>query len=839
MGVLNKGSDHCEGKCDASGDQSPARVGKTCCETHADRHRDVSTTQKHCETDSKNQAYSCCVKAPCPCDPIRSEDDQDAVRVDEPVLKHPAIPDDSDPIPLVGQDVLILHIPAMDCPSEESQIRTLLGGVQAIRSLQFDLLARRLAIEAPPSSWDCIAAQLAGAGFAGRRLQTASDTARANDTERRAWIHQASALGLALVAELIHFLAPDTMVWLILGMSLAAIAIVLAGFSVLRKGWLALLALDLNINALMTVAVVGAFLIGDWPEAAMVMALYGMAELIEARAVSRARNAIKGLLSLAPSMAQVRQHDGTWSWVRVQMVGPDAIVRVRPGERVAFDGRILEGYSSIDESAVTGESLPVEKSPGDNVYAGTVNQQGELVFQVVKPANQTLLARIIREVEHAQSVRAPIQRFVDRFARVYTPAVFLIALLVCLLGPFVSGMAWLESIYKALVLLVIACPCALVISTPVTIVSGLTAAARQGVLIKGGVFLEQAHQIRQLAIDKTGTLTQGKPRLVATRILREPVAGPECTVIAQALAARSDHPVSQAIARGLTPATFPVSSECDQCPESVLNTAVQNVTAMAGLGVAAEIDSVKYRLGSHRWMHESGLCSDQTQAIVRDYQAQGLTLSLLANDKEVLAIFAVADTLREGAHEAVSQLHAMGVSVVMLTGDNRSTARRIAGELGISEVRAELLPQDKLDAIQALSLEGGRVGMVGDGINDSPALARADVGFAMGGAGTDIAMEAADIVIMNDDLRKVPLVMKLSKKVQFILWQNITLALAIKAVFLFLAIFNHATMWMAVFADMGASLLVILNGLRLIRNTSSGPAHADDRVSDRMKPEAP
>jgi len=499
------------------------------------------------------------------------------------------------------------------------------------------------------------------------------------------------------------------------------------------------------------------------------------------------------------------------------------VVRVRPGERFAFDGTVLKGHSSADQSAITGESVPVEKSSGDPVFAGTVNQYGELEFEVDKPASDTVLARIIHVVEQAQSARAPIQRFVDRFAAVYTPAVFVIALLVAIGGPLAFGIAWSDSIYKALVLLVIACPCALVISTPVTIVSGLTSAARMGVLIKGGVFLERAHHLTHIALDKTGTLTRGKPEMVASQILSQTQSEHTVLKIARALAGRSDHPVSLAIAKGLT--------VHGSDPEQSSQDGIHHFSAEPGRGVVARVETalksddsgesrvMTYRLGNHRWMHELGLCTEQVEIILNGYEAQGYTLSLLADDRSVLAVFAVADTIRESARDAVNQLQALGVKVVMLTGDNALTARKIAGQAGIVEVRSELLPQDKLDAIRDMQETAGPVGMVGDGINDSPALASADIGFAMGQAGTDIAMEAADVVIMNDDLRRVSRTIELSRKVNQVLWQNISLALGIKAVFLVLAIFDHATMWMAVFADMGASLLVVLNGLRLIRSS--------------------
>lgn len=731
-------------------------------------------------------------------------------------------------------DGLLLHIPAMDCPTEEGQIRAALKDLASIRSLRFDLVARTLDVDVPASLFDEIIRRVTALGMPCRRLESSRSVEQNRHARRKELFRAIAALGIAVIAEMVHLMANDSAILTVAGMAVAALAIGLAGFGVLRKGWASLTQARLNINALMTVAVVGAFLIGDWPEAAMVMALYSIAELIEARAVARARHAIKGLLDLAPTMAQVRQPDGRWQRVDVKSVQPEAVVRVGPGERFAFDGMVVQGHSSADQSAITGESIPVEKSVNDPVFAGTVNQYGELIFKVSKPASDTVLARIIHVVEQAQVARAPIQRFVDRFAAVYTPAVFVIAVLVALLGPLVLGLAWIDSVYKALVLLVIACPCALVISTPVTIVSGLTAAARMGILIKGGAYLERAHRVKQIALDKTGTLTHGRPQLVASQVfIQNPDQTPDqqsILALASMLAARSDHPVSVAIASGLKAQGI--------TPDTDLDGSLSRFTAQPGYGVTAEIDETVhsklasaagamqmparattriYRLGKHRWMQDLGLCTSATERVLEEYEAQGYTLSLLADEKLVLAVFAVADTLRETAPQAVEQLRMLGVEVVMLTGDNGLTARKIASMAGIEKVRADLLPQDKLDAIRALQTAGGPVGMVGDGINDSPALASADIGFAMGEAGTDIAMETADVVIMNDDLGRVARMIELSRKVNRVLWQNITLALGIKGIFLLLAIFDHATMWMAVFADMGASLLVVLNGLRLVR----------------------
>jgi len=532
----------------------------------------------------------------------------------------------------------------------------------------------------------------------------------------------------------------------------------------------------------------------------MVMALYALAEFIEHKAADRARNAIGGLMALAPDEAEVRGADGAWQRVAVRSVTVDAVVRIRPGERVPLDGVVTAGNSAVDQASVTGESIPVDKAVGDAVFAATVNQTGELEMRVTAAAGHTTLDRIIESVEQAQASRAPTQRFIERFAAVYTPTVFVLAVLVAVLPPLLLDWAWLDAIYKALVLLVIACPCALVISTPVTVVSGLTAAARRGILIKGGTHLEGARKLRAVALDKTGTLTEGKPVLVAFQAWGGADEA-QARSAAGSLAARSDHPVSKAIAAGI-----------DLPREDVAD-----VRAMAGRGTEGRIGERTLVLGNLRLIDERGLRTDALVQALAEHERQGRTVTLLADAHAVLGLFAVADTVKAGSRQAVADLKAMGVTPVMLTGDNALTARAVADAAGIDDARGDLLPEDKLKAVQAMRQRYGMTGMTGDGINDAPALAQADIGFAMGAAGTDIAMEAADVVIMNDDLGRIADTIRLSRRTHTVLWQNISLALGIKVVFFALAVFGSATMWMAVFADMGASLLVVANGLRLLR----------------------
>ena len=718
------------------------------------------------------------------------------------------------PIPLGGGQRF--RVPAMDCASEESEIRRAVEGIPGILGLRFQLGERSLRIDGDPQAALEAAEAIRRSGFEVQVWPEVPASGDASGAPDQAHDHDAAtgsglprllaALALATAAEALSFLAPDGTWSKWVGLAVAAAAIGLAGFGTFRKGLSALRHGRLNINALMSVAVAGAFVIGQWPEAAMVMALYAIAELIEARAVDRARNAISGLLALSPDTADLRQPAGTWKSAPVGSVPVGAAVRVKPGERVAMDAIVTDGSTAVDQAPVTGESLPVDKGPGDPVFAGTINQTGTIECRVTAAASQSTLARIIHAVEQAQGSRAPTQRFVDRFAAVYTPAVFVLALAVAIAGPWFFGWTALAAVYKALVLLVIACPCALVISTPVTVVSGLAAAAKRGILIKGGVHLEQARLLKAVALDKTGTITEGKPRLVEWEMLTASLHRSQAEHIAAALAAHSDHPVSRAIAAGLTPNSVEA----------------RNFSALSGRGIEADIGGQRYVLGNHRLIEECGQCSAEIEAVLHRHEQAGRTVSLLATASGVLALFAVADTIKPSSAAAISELKVMGITPVMLTGDNQATAEAIGRQAGLTDIRGNLLPEDKLAAIQAMQKQYGATAMTGDGINDAPALAQADIGVAMGAAGTDIAMEAADVVVMNDDLRRIAETVRLSQRTHAVLWQNIALALGIKAVFLGLALFDNASMWMAVFADMGASLLVVFNGLRLLRNAERG-----------------
>lgn len=698
-----------------------------------------------------------------------------------------------------GYALTRFRIAQMDCPTEEALIRKKLGSMAAVQDMEFNLMQRVLTVVHQPGASPALVAAIGELGMQAEALEssaTSASTAPFAPPVAKPWWPLALAGVAAVAAETVHWLGWGE--WL--AAALALVAIALGGLGTWHKGWIALRHGNLNINALMSIAVTGALLLRQWPEAAMVMVLFTLAELIEAKSLDRARNAIRSLMQLTPQMASVRQLDGSWADVAASAVTLGQVVRVQPGERVALDGVLVAGSSSINQAPITGESMPVEKTVGDAVFAGSINQAGSFEYRVTAVASDSTLARIIHAVEAAQGARAPTQRFVDRFAKIYTPVIFALALGIAVLPPLLLG-NWHEWIYRALVLLVIACPCALVISTPVTIVSALAAAARHGILIKGGVYLEEGYKLAWLALDKTGTITRGQPALTDSHLLDVP-AGCDALQIATSLAARSDHPVSRAIA-----AAGQGSSLLE----------VAEFAALPGRGVRGVVGGVAYQLGNHRLIHELGVCSPELEARLNALETQGKTVILLTDGKQVLALLAVADTVKETSRAAIATLHELGIKTVMLTGDNSHTARAIADQVGIDEAFGEQLPQDKLHAIERYA-QHGKVGMVGDGINDAPALARADIGFAMGAAGSDAAIETADVALIDDDLNKIARFVRLSRSTRAILLQNIALALGIKAVFLALTLMGMGTMWMAVFADMGASLLVVANGLRLVRH---------------------
>lgn len=696
-----------------------------------------------------------------------------------------------------GQQLTRLRIEQMDCPVEEQLIRKKLDGETAVFALQFNLMQRELDVVHSEGYQDRLIKVVTALGMQPVLIDASHSTsvlpAESPSTKKELMRISASVV-LALIAEIGSWLAWSS--WLVV--PLAIVALVLTGGVVYKKGLIALKNRNLNINALMSIAVTGAVLLGEWPEAAMVMSLFALAEYIEARSLDRARHAVDGLLSLTPEEVEVLDEAGQWKKQPAQSVAAGSLVKVLPGARIGLDGVVEQGASAVNQASITGESLAVEKQAGDVLYAGTINGMGELQYRSEGRYDDSLLARIAVSVQQAQQSKAPVQRFVDKFSQIYTPIVTVLAVALALLGPVVFGGTWFEWIYKALVLLVIACPCALVISTPVAVVSALATAARAGLLIKGGVHLERARQMDYLAVDKTGTITAGMPSLQGTWVAPD-VDELQSLTVAHALASRSDHPASMALAQAsqIAPTAF---------------------TAVAGAGVTAVIDNQTWRLGKLSWVTDGLLdLEGELAAWQKNWQAKGASFVFLAKEKKVMAAFAVADQIKAGVKTAITALQEMGVQVEMLSGDNNYAVKYVAHEVGIRYAQGDLLPSDKLRIITERTRQHACSGMVGDGINDAPALAQADIGFAMGALGSDMAIETADVAIMNDDLAKIPYTMRLSRKLHHVLIQNISAALGIKAVFLVLAIMGSATMWMAVFADVGASLLVVLNSLRLLK----------------------
>ncbi|MBP8301528.1 MAG: heavy metal translocating P-type ATPase, partial [Planctomycetes bacterium] len=541
--------------------------------------------------------------------------------------------------------------------------------------------------------------------------------------------------------------------------------------------------------------------------------LFAIAERIEERTVTRAQNAVRSLMTLSPPTATVADATGQWVESSVSEVQAGATMLVRPGERFALDGVVADGESAVNQAAITGESLPVEKRPGDKVFAGSMNGQGALRVTTTGGVDQTTLARIVRSVQQAQAQRAPLQRFIDSFARVYTPVVVGIATLVALLPWLAFGEPFEPWLYRALVMLVIACPCALVVSTPVAIASGLTAAARAGIVVKGGIYLERGAKLACIALDKTGTITAGTPAL--TDVIAQGTRDrDEVLRLAASIEASSEHPVAKALVSACKADLMPVTE----------------FVALTGRGVAGVVAGTEYLVGNHRLVEATGVCSPAIEQQLQVLEQQGKTCLVLMSRDAALAIFAVADRVRSTSPAAVSALKDLGIHPVVLSGDNQRTTTAVAGQVGIDDARGELLPDDKLQAIAALQAKHGTVGMVGDGINDAPALARADVSFAMGAAGSDTALETAGVALMADDLRGLPAFLRISRAARQVLRQNIAVALATKFVFFALALAGLATLWAAVVADMGASLAVVANSLRLLRVPLTEESHANTGV---------
>ncbi|AOL33325.1 MULTISPECIES: heavy metal translocating P-type ATPase [Geobacillus thermoleovorans group] len=585
-----------------------------------------------------------------------------------------------------------------------------------------------------------------------------------------------------------------------------AAAILIGGYSLFIKGFKNLVRLNFDMNTLMTVAILGAAAIGEWGEGATVVILFAISEALERYSMDKARQSIESLMDIAPKEALIRRGNEEMM-VPVDDIQVGDIMIVKPGQKLAMDGIIIKGTSTLNQAAITGESVPVAKTVGDEVFAGTLNEEGLLEVKVTKRVEDTTLSKIIHLVEEAQAERAPSQAFVDRFAKYYTPAIIIFALLLAVIPPLFMGADWSEWIYRGLAVLVVGCPCALVISTPVAIVTAIGNAAKNGVLIKGGIYLEEAGSLKVIAFDKTGTLTKGVPSV--TDVVTYNGDENELMTITAAIEKGSQHPLASAIIR--------------KAEEDGLNfndLSVEEFQSITGKGVKAKVNNAMYYVGSPGLFEEllpNGIQSEIKEQITT-LQTQGKTVMALGTEKEILALIAVADEIRESSKEVIRKLHQVGIEkTVMLTGDNQRTAEAIGKQVGVSDIKADLLPEDKLNFIKELRDKHQSVAMVGDGVNDAPALAASTVGVAMGGAGTDTALETADIVLMSDDLSKLPYTIKLSRKALAIIKQNITFSLGIKALSLLLIVPGWLTLWLAIFADMGATLLVTLNSMRLLK----------------------
>ena len=579
--------------------------------------------------------------------------------------------------------------------------------------------------------------------------------------------------------------------------------VITGAWYVAPRAWIALRRLRPDMNLLMTIAVIGAVAIGEWFEAATVSFLFALSLALESWSIGRAKRAVEALLEIAPPSVRILR-GGTEREVPPAEAAVGEHFLVRPGERIALDGSVIRGDSEVNQAPITGESLPVSKEPGSQVFAGTVNGNGVLEVEVTRLAGETTLAQIIRMVGEAQRRRAPSEQWVDRFAHYYTPIVFALAVLVAMVPPLALAVAFGEWVYRALVLLVIGCPCALVISTPVSIVAGLAAAARHGVLVKGGVHMETPARLKAIALDKTGTLTRGSPAVVDVLPMNDHTEK-EFLEIAAAIESHSDHPLAHAITMHARERGIAVREPRD-------------LQTVQGEGITASVDGRRYWLGSHRYLEERGQETPEVHARLETFAQSGKTVVVVGTDDHVCGLISLADTVRPESAAAVEALHQAGIEhVIMLTGDNRGTAEAIARETGVDEVRAELLPQEKVLIVEELVRRYGKVAMVGDGINDAPALGRATLGIAMGGGGTDAAIEAGHVALMSDDISKLPWLVWHSRKTLTIIRQNIGLSLAVKLLFAVLTALGYASLWAAIAADMGVSLVVIANALRLLR----------------------
>lgn len=709
------------------------------------------------------------------------------------------------------------RIDGMDCAEEVTALKAELAPLRGVQELAFDVLNGKMTVVFSESevSLDALVKAVAKTGM---RAEPWRDSAAAvvepAGWERWGRTVMTSASGLLLLAGAVThvftsgwqaaFVGHEEQPVPLAARLLYLAAIVAGAWFVALKGWRALVRLRPDMNLLMMVAVLGAIFINEFFEAATVSFLFALSLALESWSVGRARRAIAALISLSPETARVIHSDGNEAILPVGDVEVGSKVVVLPGEKFPLDGTIAKGETTVNQAPITGESMPVPRSVGSEVFAGTINEDGAVEIVTTKPATDTTLARIVRMVGDAQSKRSPSEQWVEKFARYYTPTVMGLAIAVMLLPPLLIGGSWSHWFYEGLVLLVIACPCALVISTPVSIVAALTSAARRGVLIKGGPFVEAPAALKVIALDKTGTLTEGRPEVQAV----VPLSGhteAEVLEIAAAVELRSEHPLAKAVVRAAE-------------ARRIRATAAEDFQATKGKGAAATVGGKRIWLGSHRLLEERGQETPEMHERLEQMERDGSSAIVVGKDEHVCGLISLADRIRPEAKEAILKMRDAGIErVVMLTGDNRGTGDVIGHKAGVDEIRAELLPDEKVNAIEELVREHGQVAMVGDGVNDAPAMARSTLGIAMGAAGTDAALETADIALMGDDLASLPWLIHHSRRTLAIIRQNIAFSLAIKAIFVVLTFAGLSSLWAAIAADMGASLLVVFNGLRLLR----------------------
>jgi len=713
-----------------------------------------------------------------------------------------------------GSDRSVVQVEGMDCGECARTVERVVSKLDGVDEVRVNFSTTKMAVR-HTADLDAILRAVKQVGYQPTVLETSSQsgTPQMEQAPPSFWQKQYRTISTAISGVFLGLgmlVESASLATMQVAIACYLVAMLIGGWPVARAAFYALRSRTLDMNFLMTAAAIGAAAIGEWAEGATVVFLFSVGNWLQAQTMERTRRSIRSLMDLTPKTALVRRANGEQQLPLTDIHVRDIVI-VRPGERIPMDGHVLAGRSAVNQAPVTGESLPVAKERGDDVYAGTINETGALEIEVTKRVEDSALARIIHLVEEAQAQRAPSQQFVDKFAAIYTPAVVVLAVLVAFLPPLLFAASFSEWVYRALALLVIACPCALVISTPVSIVAAIGSAAKQGVLIKGGAFLEQMGAVRAIAFDKTGTLTVGQPQVVHTEAYSDHTEA-SLLRVAAAVEARSEHPLARAI----------LAAQADAAGATALPP-VTDFQALAGKGAQGIVDHQLVQIGSPNWFRDLQVAGVQPlEQTIAAHQEKGRTVMLVAVDGHLSGLLAVADAIRPESSKTLQSLRAAGIlHTALLTGDNKRTAAAVGAELGVDDVHGELLPEQKWEQIRALRAQHGPVAMVGDGINDAPALASADIGIAMGGAGTDAALETADIVLMADDLSRLPFAVQLSRRALAIIKQNIAFSLVVKLAFLILTLLGEANLWMAVFADTGAALLVIANGMRLMSQRPS------------------